>query len=168
MLPKVDDRGRSGAVDSGTRRVYAALVGLRARNARIETERKIRAALLTDAERAWLVSKARYEGSAFHKARPNDFGLTPPTNPRKDKTLCDEADIFDKATAKRLFDAALVHGLVSEQQTGDGFPKQLWVVDRGRVYELMYGGSQAGCYHGYPIRDSDPLADLVRARWGAP
>ena len=104
-------------------------------------------------------------GSAFHKARPNDFGLTPPTNPRPDKTLCDEADIFEKATARALFTAAIAGGLVSEKDGADGFPKQLWVVNEGRVYELMYGGSKTGRYHGYPIRNSDPLADQVRARW---
>ena len=154
-------------MDGRGTRVYAPRVGLRARTARKETERKIRAALLTDEERAFLAEKARYEGSAFHKAKPNDFGLTPPTNPRKDKTLCDEAGVFDKATAKRLFESALAGGLVSEQTTGEGFPKQFWVVDGGRVYELMYGGSKVGCYHGYPIRDADPLADQVRARWSS-
>ncbi len=148
-------------------RVYAAGVGPRARAARKETERKIRATVLSDGERAFLVDKASYEGSAFHKAKPNDFGLTPPTNPRKDKTLCDEAGVFDKATAKRLFESAVAGGLVSEQTTGEGFPKQIWVVDAGRVYELMYGGSKVGCYHGYPIRNADPLADQVRARWSS-
>jgi hypothetical protein len=152
-------------MDGKGARVYPLRVGLRARAARQETERKIRVELLSDEERAFLVAKARYEGSPLHKARANDFGLTPPTNPRKDKTLCDEAAAFDKATAKLLFEAAVARGLVSEGKTGDGFPKQLWVVDKGRVYELMYGGSQAGRYHGYPIRESDPLADLVRARW---
>lgn len=154
-------------LDAVPARVYPRRVGLRARAARKETERKIRAERLTNEERAFLVANARYEGSALHKAKPNDFGLTPPTNPRKDKTLCDEANVLDKATAKALFDAAIAHGLVSEQSTGDGFPKQMWVVEKGRVFELMYGGSQAGRYHGYPIRDSDPLADQVRARWSA-
>ena len=112
-----------------------------------------------------LREQARYEGSPFHKKEPNDFGLTPPTNPRPDKTLCDEADVFDKKRASELFEQAIDSGLVSEASAAGGFPKQMWVVDGERVFEAMYGGTTAGCYHGYPIRRSDPFAAEVLAAW---
>jgi hypothetical protein len=142
-------------------------VGKKARELRAATVRKIRDARLSEDERAFLRASARYEGSPLHKARPNDFGLTPPTDPRQEKNLCDEAGVFQKAVAQDLLKRAIDAGLVSEASAAHGYPKQLWVVHEGRVFEAMYGGSQAGCYHGYPIRRSDPFSDDVLARWSA-
>lgn len=141
-------------------------MGKKALEVKKATERTIRAARLTNAERSRLYSEAAYEGSPFHKRNPGDFGLTPPASPRPDKTLCDEAKIFRKAVADELFARAIDHGLVSEATTAGGFPKQLWVVDNhGRVFEVMYGGSRTGRYHGYPIRRADPLFDEVSGIW---
>ena len=141
-------------------------MGKKALQEKRRTQRKIRATLLSDGERTLMIASATYEGSPQHKRNPGDFGLTPPSSPRPQKTLCDEAGIFRRADATALFKSAIDAGLVSEQQTGEGFPKQLWVVDDdGRVFELMYGGSRTGCYHGYPIRKSDPLFDQIRDAW---
>jgi hypothetical protein len=138
-------------------------VGQRIQTVRRKTGRSIRDTRLTEAERT-LLAKARYQGSPHHKKSPSNFGLIPPTSPRRDKTLCDEAGVSDRATAEALFEKALEQGLVSEQKSGEGYPKQLWVVaDDGRVFELMYGSN--GCYHGYPLRKSDPFAEEVRERW---
>ncbi len=113
-----------------------------------------------------MTANAVYQGSPLHKRNPGDFGLTPPASPRPQKTLCDEAGIARKADAAALFKSAIEAGLVSEDDTGEGFPKQFWVVDgAGRVFELMYGGSHTGCYHGYPIRKSDPFFDQIRDLW---
>lgn len=142
-------------------------MGRKARRARDETKRTIRLTPLSDDERA-LLATARYEGSPQHKKEPNDFGLIPPTSPRPDKTLCDEAGVLSKAAALPLFQKGVSRGLVSAATTGNGYPKQIWVVDGEFVYELMYGGSQAGCYHGYPIRRNDPLYGEVRAAWETP
>lgn len=109
---------------------------------------------------------AAYEGSPHHKRNPGDFGLTPPVAPRRDKTLCDEAGVFERSLAQQLFERAVERGLVSESKAGNGMPKQLWVVDeQGRVFEAIYGGSVAGRYHGYPIRRADPLFDEVCKAW---
>jgi hypothetical protein len=141
-------------------------MGKKALEAKRATERTIREAPLTDAERSRLRSEAAYEGSPYHKRNPGDFGLTPPAAPRPDKTLCDEARIFRKAVADELFARAIDRGLVSEATTAGGFPKQLWVVDDlGRVFELMYGGSRTGRYHGYPIRRVDPFFDALSKVW---
>jgi hypothetical protein len=141
-------------------------MGTRAEQVRRETRRKVRAARLTEEEKAVLRARAVYEGSPHHKRNPGDFGLTPPAAPRLDKTLCDEAGIFERARAADLFARAIDRGVVSEANVG-GFPKQMWVVDEhGRVFEVMLGGSQPGRFHGYPIRKSDPLHDAIVAAWG--
>ncbi len=141
-------------------------MGERARKIREETERSLRDTPLTDAQRRFLREQARYEGSPLHKKEPNNFGLIPPTSPRLDKTLCDEAGIVDKQVADGLFALALEVGLVSAKDKVEGFPAQMWVVDaEGRVFELIYGGSRAGRYHGYPIRRANPLFAKVAAAW---
>ena len=38
----------------------------------------------------------RYGGNPEHKKNPGDFGLTPPSNPRSAKSLCDSAGVFQK------------------------------------------------------------------------
>lgn len=142
-------------------------MGIRAREVRKRTVRKIRAERLSAQERAFLLQAATYEGSAQHKRNPGDFGLTPPSSPRPDKTLCDEAGIFHKQRAGELLRSAIEHGIVSEAFTGDGFPKQLWIYDGVNVFEAMHGGSTSGSYHGYPIRKSDPLFDELLEAWNA-
>jgi hypothetical protein len=141
-------------------------MGQQARRVRDETKRSIREAPLTAAQRDFLAAHARYEGSPLHKKEPHNFDLTPPSSPREDKTLCDEAGIFDKKVAFDLFRLAVEVGLVSETEKAAGFPSQIWVVDAdGRVFELMYGGSVVGRYHGYPIRRSNPLFNKIATAW---
>ena len=130
------------------------------------TVRAVRSTLLSEDERDFLRTNAGYEGSPHHKRRPGDFGLTPPVAPRPDKTLCDEAGVTQRAMAQALFAKAIEAGLVSNTTAAPGFPKLLWVVDeQGQVFEAMYGGRQAGRYHGYPIRRADPLSAQVSEAW---
>ncbi len=64
-----------------------------------------------------------------------------------------------------LFARAIQVGLVSEVWSA-GFPKQMWVVDDGeQVFELIYGGSRPGRYHGYPVRLRDPWSEEVKRVW---
>jgi len=141
-------------------------MGRRATEAIESSERSLRPARATEIEKALLSAKAIYEGSPYHKRNPGDFGLTPPALPRKDKTLCDEAQVHEARVARDLLQRAIERGLVSEAFNNLGFPKQLWVVDDdGRVFELMYGGSKTGAYHGYPVRRSDPFFDEVLDAW---
>lgn len=142
-------------------------MGKRALKAKKVTVRTIRGAPLSETERGDLRAKAAYEGSPLHKRNPGDFGLTPPAAPRDDRTLCDEAGVVDRRVAEGLFARAIDRGLVSEATTPDGFPKQIWVVDeQRRVFEAIYGGSQTGRYHGYPIRRTDPFHQQVLKAWG--
>ncbi|NUQ76074.1 MAG: hypothetical protein HUU21_21245 [Polyangiaceae bacterium] len=141
-------------------------MGKKASAARRATKRSIRATPLTDQEREFLRSHAGYEGIAYHKRTPGDFGLTPPAAPRPDKNLCDEANVTRREIAAALLARAIDGGLVSDGEGAPGFPKQMWVVDgSGQVFEAMYGGSRAGLYHGYPIRRADPLFDEIVRAW---
>lgn len=141
-------------------------MGKKAQMLRKETRRRIRSTPLTDEERDYLKKYACYEGSPLHKRNPGNFGLTPPAAPRPDKTLCDEAGIFSRRLANELFGKGIERGLVSEVTGYDRFPKYIWIVDEdGRVFEANYGGSHNGCYHGYPIRHSDPLFEQIGKAW---
>ena len=141
-------------------------MGRRAQQARQVTRRMIRGDTLSEPEKVRLRGEARYEGSPYHKRNPGDFGLTPPSQPRPDKTLCDEAGIKNRSEAESLFAQAIERGLVSRSESAAKFPKQIWVVDEsGRVFEAMHGGTREGRYHGYPIRRSDPLFGDVSKAW---
>jgi hypothetical protein len=143
-------------------------VGEHARKKREETERSIRDVPLTDQQRDFLRAHARYEGSPLHKKEPHNFDLTPPTSPRIDKTLCDEAGIVEKRVAFALFARAIDVGLVSAKDKVAGYPAQMWVVDAdGRVFEMIYGGSREGRYHGYPIRRTNLLFNQILTAWAA-
>ncbi|MBK6688762.1 MAG: hypothetical protein IPG45_30090 [Deltaproteobacteria bacterium] len=106
-------------------------MGRRAKERRRVTDRKIRGQRLSEAERAFLIQNARYEGSPYHKRDPGNFGLTPPSRPRPDATLCDEAGLLNKEQAERLLQRAIDRGLVSEASAAGGYPKQLWAYDGG-------------------------------------
>lgn len=141
-------------------------MGWQAIQARRATKRTMRATRLTATEREFLHKNGGYEGSAYHKRSPGDFGLTPPAAPRSDKTLCDEGGVTRREHADALLARAIDGGLVSEACGAQGFPKQLWVVaEDGQVFEAMYGGSKMGLYHGYPIRRNDPFFDEVVSAW---
>lgn len=141
-------------------------MGKKASAARRITRRSIRPTPLTVQEREFLRNHAGYEGIAYHKRSPGDFGLTPPAAPRPDKTLCDEANVTRRALADALLARAIEGGLASDGEGAHGFPKQMWIVDEsGQVFEAMYGGSKLGLYHGYPIRRADPLFDEIVRAW---
>jgi hypothetical protein len=141
-------------------------MGKKAVKARRSMRRSIRSTPLSEVERAHLSANATYEGSPFHKRNPGDFGLTPPAAPRPDKTLCDEAAVFEKAAAKLLLAKAIAGGVVSDGVGSPGFPKELWVVDDyGRVFEAIYGGSKVGAYHGYPVRENEPFFHELVQQW---
>jgi hypothetical protein len=80
--------------------------------------------------------------------------------------LCDEAGIFRRQDAVELLAKGVERGLISEAKRSSGFPNQIWVVDSmGQVFEAMQGGHRDECYHGYPIRRSDPFFDEVSEIW---
>ena len=113
-----------------------------------------------------LASQVRYTGNPEHKERPGDFGLTPPVQPRPDKSKCDWTGIHDRATALRLLREGARRGLVSRQVRGT-FPQNIWAVtDGGYPVEAQLENAGAGTYHGYPMPETDPFREVVISLWG--
>jgi hypothetical protein len=127
--------------------------------------RFIRIDLIARVNLAQLAEKVAYSGNPEHKKNPGDFGLTPPSDPRQGKSLCDDAGIFSRNTAHDLLKQGLRKGLVSDRFTGD-WPKNIWsVTENGVPLEAQLENPVMGTYHGYPMPDSDPLASEVLRRW---
>ncbi len=112
-----------------------------------------------------LATKITYGGNPEHKRNPGDFGLQPPSQPRLGKTLCDEAEIWTRRDAQSLLREGAHRGLVSVQER-DGWPQNVWAIAaNGVAVEAMLENPVTGRYHGYPMLESDPLAEEVRERW---
>jgi hypothetical protein len=112
-----------------------------------------------------IVDSICYGGNPEHKRNPGDFGLTPPTQPRPDKSLCDEIGVFRKAEAERLLRDGLRRGLVSESWR-QGFPQNIWSVTAdGKPVEAQLENAASGIYHGYPMPQSDSFSQAVLKRW---
>ena len=110
-----------------------------------------------------LAAKVKYIGSPYHKSNPGDFGLTPPTAPRQDATLCDEAGVSSKREAIRLLRKGASYGLVDEHEV-NGFPRRIWSVRKdGVVFEARLSNEEKGQYHGYPLLKSDSFSARFRS-----
>lgn len=112
-----------------------------------------------------LAKRVRYTGNPAHKRDPGDFNLSPPSAPRQDATLCDDAGVFKRAEARRLLKAGAKIGLV-DARPSDGFPYLIWSVrDDGVIFEAQLENAGRGEYHGYPMPLSDPLRYAIAAAW---
>ena len=109
--------------------------------------------------------RVHYRGSPYHKRSPGDFGLTPPAQPRPDKTLCDEVGITTAADAQGWLQEGVRRGSISANPK-DGYPKHIWAVTReGIVLEAKYNNEGPGHYHGYPLFEPDPFRQVVLDYW---
>ena len=127
---------------------------------------KRRIAAIDDPDKlAWLAKNVKYHGSNQHKKNPGDFGLVPPSQPRPDKTLCDEAGITSRMEAVRLLREGARKGLISVQTRAD-FPQNIWAVTADGVpLEAQLDNREQGTYHGYPMPKTDDFRDEVIKRW---
>lgn len=67
--------------------------------------------------------------------------------------------------AQSLLREGAHRGLISVQERG-GWPQNVWAIAaNGVAVEAMLENPLTGQYHGYPMLESDPLADEVRERW---
>lgn len=107
----------------------------------------------------------RYGGNPEHKRNPGDFGLTPPSQPRADKTLCDAVSIFSRLEATRLLQLGVRKGLISVAGR-NGFPQNIWVVtENGCPLEAQLENPDQGVYHGYPMPETDPFRRKIVEAW---
>ena len=116
-----------------------------------------------------LSERVVYFGNPAHKKHPGDFGLTPPAQPRLNKTLCDGTQI-KLQSAMRLLRKGAKLGLISVQER-KGLPQNIWAVSpNGIALEAQLDNVEAATYHGYPMGSGDPLASEILKRWkeGAP
>lgn len=108
-----------------------------------------------------------YGGNPEHKKNPGDFGLAPPASPRRDKTLCDGANIFQRKLALKLLKEGVARGLVSEQRR-NGFPQNIWAVTpNGIPLEAQLENPGQGVYHGYPMPEQDAFRVKVVEKWNS-
>jgi len=111
-----------------------------------------------------LAERVKYIGNPGHKRNPGNFGLTPPSSPRPDKTLCDGANIFQREVAEGLLREGVLRGLISTQER-NGFPQLIWAVNADIPLEAQLENETLGTYHGYPMLRTDPLSSEVLRRW---
>ena len=112
-----------------------------------------------------LAAEVRYGGKPDHKRNPGDFGLTPPTLPRDDKSLCDEIRLFRRAEALRLLRLGIERGMISPWD-GTGYPKNIWsMTEDGIPLEAQLENPGNGTYHGYPLEANDDFRESVIAKW---
>lgn len=111
-----------------------------------------------------LADNAKYGGNPEHKTRPNDYGLTPPTNPRPGKTLCDKVAAFPKDEAANLLKQGFLKGMFSVQEH-EGWPQNVWAVLDGLPFEAQLENRTQGIYHGYPMPMDDNFRFIVLKEW---
>ncbi len=112
-----------------------------------------------------LASQAQYGGNPEHKMNPGDFNLTPPSSPRKKKSLCDSVKVFTRKEALALLRNGIKMGLVSDRFVGQ-WPKNVWsVMDDETPLEAQIESPEQGSYHGYPMQEDDPFCEEVIKEW---
>jgi hypothetical protein len=130
-------------------------------------KRKLVAETPEPAELTALAERVHYRGNPEHKRNPGDFGLTPPSAPRADKTLCDLAGIRSKADALLILRSGVLKGMISEGKRG-GFPQNIWSVNSDLIpFEAQLDNEVAGTYHGYPMPAADPFRKIILDAWNA-
>jgi hypothetical protein len=138
-------------------------------------DRKVRsAASVTAGEVDRLLRQCDFEGHPHHKSEPGDFGLVPPAQPRRDKTLCNlpPYEIHAKAVAKDMLRHGIRRKMLSELRGEGGLPQYVWPQyiwyvreTDGAVFEARLGGSRPGLYHGYPLPPGDRRRDRILNAW---
>ena len=123
------------------------------------------AGALDEDSAAALIGRCRYAGAAFHKLKPADYGLTPPSAPRPNKSVCDDLRPMRRAEARALLEAGIRRGMVSFFDS-DAVPKYIWAVDRhGEVFEAKTKPGREAAYHGYRLGDDDDFRAHILQLW---
>jgi len=111
---------------------------------------------------AELRKTVNYKGSPKHKRNPVAFGLEPFRGDRGDATLCDEHANFqpiNMASIPEMIDRGLRASLIGTN---------LWAVaDDGWIFEARLTNAIQAEYHGYPVRPTEAIAELVYLRFRA-
>lgn len=127
--------------------------------------RPVRVGFFTKKELSEFATATSYEGSAHHKSKASDYGLTPPISPRPTKSLCDDVRIIPADEANQLLKRAFELEMVSDRREDTEPPKYAWAVDgEGEVYEAKLGNNGYR-YHGYRLSKDDKLSKWLIKEW---
>ena len=111
---------------------------------------------------AQLQQNITYQGSSKHKQNPHLYGLAAFQGNRGDATLCDRDANFHPAnldSIPQMIQRGLQAGLVGENDI-------IWAVaDNGWIYEARITNVGKTEYHGYPVRSTEPIAEMVYKRF---
>lgn len=110
-----------------------------------------------------LPGRVRYVGSGHHKRNPADYGLDS-THPRPTKSLRDFERVIRLDEARAMLLDGIALGLFSLPDD-NGFPKYIWSVRDGVVYESKTDRHGSGEYHGYPIFNEEAVSAYVHDLW---
>jgi hypothetical protein len=115
-------------------------------------------------KRAKLSASVIY-GENPEQRRLGDYGLTPPSQPRPGKTLCDAEGAFLKDEAIQLLKDGLLKGMISIRDN-NGWPQNIWAVSgAGNAFEAQLENAEQGIYHGYPMPVDDDFRSAVIHEW---
>lgn len=110
---------------------------------------------------ALLKATINYAGHPKHKRNPHLFGLERYNGKRGDETLCDKHADFTKA--KMITIPGLLQRGLEAELVGD---RIIWsVADDGWIFEARLTNRDTNEFHGYPVRPSEAIAELVFKRF---
>lgn len=108
-----------------------------------------------------LKNTINYAGHPKRKRNPHVFGLPRYNGKRGDETLCDKHAGFTKAQMAGI-PLLLQRGLAAEL-VGE---RIIWsIADDGWMFEARLTNRDTNEFHGYPVRPSEAIAELVFERF---
>ena len=103
-----------------------------------------------------------YQGSSKHKRTPHLYGLPPFQGGRGDATLCDRDADFRPENLDSIPEM-IQRGLEARLVGENGL---IWAIaDDGWIYEARVTNVGKTEYHGYPVRRTEPIAEIVYKRF---
>lgn len=128
-------------------------------------KRKVRRVLrweATDEVRDQIAAQATYLGSPEHKTAPSPTG---PPHPRSDASKCPNDLHERRADGTLVWREQIVDALRGALRTGlmggeveDGFPRYVWAILDGALYEARHLQTPRGSYKAYPA-ERDEIHD---------
>ena len=73
-------------------------------------------------------------------------------------------EVITLARAKSLLIKGILSGMFSNFKYGM-YPKFIWCVDDGEIYEAKTEAGNPGNYHGYRLEEDDDMRDHVLSVW---
>lgn len=117
---------------------------------------------------ARLADRVQYHGIAKHKANPTAFGLPLEARRYGDATRCDEHAGFrptDMASLPSMLRRGILAGLVGGS-LDSGVPTVIWAIgNTGWIFEARITNVEQAEYHGYPVRPTEAIAEVVYQRF---